>query len=224
VLTTDASNIAIGAILSQGQIGKDLPVAYASRTLNPAEQNYSTIEKELLAIVWATRHFRPYLFGRIFTIVTDHKPLQWLFNLKEPSSRLVRWRLKLEEYDYKIVYKKGKNNTNADALSRIEIHMTENDSILGNPGDINKEIDQYIQNFDQNPPTLEELDTIDDILFTPQNTQTNQSNQTDNNSHILELPQPRQLDDNETVHSAFENPILNIPITENPVNYYSNQI
>src|SRR5699024_8804902 len=59
ILTTDASNFAIGAILSQGEIGKDLPIAYASRSLNNAECHYSTIEKELLAIIWATKHFRP---------------------------------------------------------------------------------------------------------------------------------------------------------------------
>lgn len=76
VLTTDASNFAIGAVLSQGTIGSDKPIAYASRTLNESEINYSTIEKELLAIVWATKYFRPYLFGRKFKIVTDHKPLQ----------------------------------------------------------------------------------------------------------------------------------------------------
>lgn len=89
-LTTDASNFAIGAVLSQGKIGSDLPIAYASRTLNTSETNYSTIEKELLAIVWAVKYFRPYLFGRKFTIVTDHKPLQWLFSLKEPNSKLVK--------------------------------------------------------------------------------------------------------------------------------------
>lgn len=118
VLTTDASNFAIGSVLSQGEIGKDLPIAYASRTLNGAEQNYSTTEKELLAIVWSVNHFRPYLYGTTFTIVTDHKPLTWLFNCKDPGSRLVRWRLKLSEYNYKIIYKPGKINSNADALSR----------------------------------------------------------------------------------------------------------
>lgn len=123
VLTTDASNFAIGAILSQGEVGSDLPVSYASRTLNNHEISYSTIEKEMLAIIWATKQFRPYLYGRKFTIVTDHRPLQWLFTIKEPNSKLVRWRLKLEEYDYKIVYKKGLLNGNADALSRIELNI-----------------------------------------------------------------------------------------------------
>jgi hypothetical protein len=105
ILTTDASNFAIGAILSQGPIGSDQPIAYASRALNSAEGNYSTTEKELLAIVWGTNHFRPYLYGRKFKIVTDHKPLQWLFNVKDPGSRLTRWRLKLEEHEYEIMYK-----------------------------------------------------------------------------------------------------------------------
>ena len=125
ILTTDASNVAIGAVLSQGKIGLDKPICYASRTLTQTEQNYSTIEKELLAIVWASKYFRPYLFGQKFKIVTDHKPLTWLFSLKEPNSKLVRWRLKLEEYDYEIVYKKGTKNTNADALSRIEPEQME---------------------------------------------------------------------------------------------------
>lgn len=118
-LTTDASNFAIGSVLSQGEPPNDLPIAYASRTLNRAESNYSTTERELLSIVWSVKHFRPYLYGRKFVILTDHKPLTWLFNVKDPGSRLVRWRLTLEEYDYKINYKPGKLNNNADALSRI---------------------------------------------------------------------------------------------------------
>lgn len=119
ILTTDASNEGLGAVLSQGEIGKDLPVAFASRTLNKAERNYSTTEKELLAIVWGMRYFRPYLFGRKFVVVTVHKPLTWIMSVKDPGSRLLRWRIKLEEYDYDIVYKKGGQNTNADALSRV---------------------------------------------------------------------------------------------------------
>ena len=119
VLTTDASNEALGAILSQGPIGQDLSISYASRTLNNAEKNYTNTEKELLAIVWGCKQYRPYLYGRKFTIVTDHKQLTWVFNVKDPSSRLLRWRLKLEEYDYQVVYKPGVRNTNADALSRI---------------------------------------------------------------------------------------------------------
>jgi len=125
ILTTDASNVALGAILSQGPIGSDKPICYASRTLNKTEQNYSTIEKELLGIVWATKYFRPYLFGRKFKVITDHKPLTWLFSLKEPNSKLVRWRLKLEEFDYEVIYKKGKENSNVDALSRVELHANE---------------------------------------------------------------------------------------------------
>ena len=114
----------MGPILSQGKIGQDKPIAYASRTLNKAEQNYSTIEKELTSIVWACKHFRPYLLGRTFTIVKDHKPLTWMFSVKDPSSRLLRWRLLLEEYDYTIEYKAGKRYVNADALSRNPVVLT----------------------------------------------------------------------------------------------------
>lgn len=135
ILTSDASTVAIGAVLSQGTIPSDKPIAYASGILNETESRYSTIEKELLAIVWACKHFRPYLYGRKFTIYTHHRPLIWLFSLKEPNSKLVHWRLKLEEYDYKIIYKKGKYNTNADCLSRITLNALEDESVISNPGD-----------------------------------------------------------------------------------------
>ena len=89
-LTCDASNFAIGSVLSQGPIGKDPPIAYASRTLNKAEQNYNTTEKELCAIIWGVKQFRPYLYGQKFNIITDHRALSWLFNIKDPGSRLTR--------------------------------------------------------------------------------------------------------------------------------------
>ena len=117
-LHTDASGYAIGAVLSNNN-GK--PIAYASKTLNKAELNYPTIEKELLALVWAIRHFRPYLYGRKFVVHTDHRPLVYLFSLTDPSSRLTKFRLALEEYLFDIFYIPGKDNLIADALSRIPI-------------------------------------------------------------------------------------------------------
>jgi hypothetical protein len=120
VLTTDASNEVLGTILSQDPIGHDKSVCFASRTLVNAENNYSTTEKELLAIVWGYTLLRQYLYGRKFTIVTDHKPLAWIFNVKDPSWRLLKWRIKLKEYDYEITYKPGTRITNADALNRID--------------------------------------------------------------------------------------------------------
>jgi transcription elongation factor Elf1 len=96
-------------------------VAYASRTLNKAEVKYATVEKELLAIVWACKHFRPYLLGRKFQMVTGHKGLTWIFNVKDPSSKLMRWKLLLVEYDYEIRYRAGVRNCNANSLSRYPV-------------------------------------------------------------------------------------------------------
>jgi len=119
ILFTDAANEGAGAVLSQEQIGKDLPIAYASRKFNKAERNYSTVQNELAASVWGIKHFRPYLYGRKFKIVSDHKPLTWIMSVKDPGSRLLRCRIQLEKYDFEIVYKPGVQNSNADALSRI---------------------------------------------------------------------------------------------------------
>ena len=88
--------------------------------MNTAERNYSTIERELLAIVFAVEKFRYYLYGKPFTIITDHNPLVYLNNITLTSERLTRWRLKLAEYDFNVTYRKGKANGNADAMSRIE--------------------------------------------------------------------------------------------------------
>lgn len=122
ILQTDASGTAVGAVLCNGN---KKPVAYASRPLNKSERNYPTIQKELVAIVWAVKYFRPYLYGRRFIIETDHKPLIYLFSIKDPSSRLLKFRLSLEEYDFEITYIKGKDNVGADALSRIRITVDE---------------------------------------------------------------------------------------------------
>lgn len=119
-VTTDASDVAIGAVLSQGELPYDRPIHFFSRTLNEAQRRYSTIQKELLAIVEAIKNFRPYLYGRFFVLITDHKPLCYLFNMKDCGSRLFRQRLDLLDYNFKILYRPGAQNTVADALSRIE--------------------------------------------------------------------------------------------------------
>jgi hypothetical protein len=95
ILTTDASSEGAGAVLSQGQIGRDLPIAYVSHTFNKAEKNYSTVEKELAAIVWGIKHFRTYQYGRRFKIVSDHKPLTWIMSVKDSRSRFLSWHIQL---------------------------------------------------------------------------------------------------------------------------------
>jgi transposase InsO family protein len=118
IVTTDASQFALGAVLSQKSGEEEYPVAYASRQLNPAETRYSAIERELLGVVWAVEHFRPYLYGRRFQINTDHKPLVWVDRLKESSARVSRWKERLAAYDWTIKHKKGTENVIADWLSR----------------------------------------------------------------------------------------------------------
>ena len=94
-------------------------MAYASRILHKAELNYSTTEREALALAWAVNYFRPYLYGRRFTLITDHCPLSWLKTLPETRGRLARWILVLSEYDWSIRHRAGKQHGNADGLSRI---------------------------------------------------------------------------------------------------------
>lgn len=121
VLFTDASGFACGAVLSQEHQGTYLPVAYASKAFNHAERKKPIIELELLAIHWGIKHFRQYLYGRRFLVKSDHKPLIYLFNMVNPTSKLTRIRLDLTEYDFDIEYLKGSENVTADALSRIDI-------------------------------------------------------------------------------------------------------
>ena len=114
ILQTDASAVGLGAVLEQdGQV-----IAYASRSLTHSERQYSTIQRECLAIVYALKQFRHYLLGRQFKLYTDHAPLQWL-SAQKMEGMLCRWALAMQEYTFQVVYRKGSLNVNADALSRI---------------------------------------------------------------------------------------------------------
>lgn len=118
-LGTDASGSAIGSVLMQEDDGLRKPVAYASRKLIDAETRYSTIERECLAIVWAITKFSRYLYGRKFVVLTDHKPLQFLKSSKHVNSRLMRWSLALQPFNFEIQAIKGSENCGPDFLSRI---------------------------------------------------------------------------------------------------------
>jgi len=118
VVTTDASQFAIGAVLEQKDTNRYRPVAFYSRTLNAAEQKYAAHERELLAIIDTLRTWRAYLHGRPFTVYTDHYPLRYLETQKQLSQRQVRWLESIVSFDFKIIPIKGKTNKVADALSR----------------------------------------------------------------------------------------------------------
>lgn len=136
-LTTDASNFAIGAVLSQERH----PITFISRTLSPTEQNYATNEKEILAIVWALQKLRNYLYGVAdLTIYTDHQSLIHSISEKNPNTKLKRWKNFIAEFGAEIKYKPGFQNIVADALSRHQINNTTIHSMNSSPTEFIKRV------------------------------------------------------------------------------------
>ncbi len=122
-MQTDASDIGLGAVLLQPSRDEQYelqPVAYASRKLTQSEKNFAVIERECLAIVWATLKFQRYLYGKEFTLQTDHQPLRYLKTARLANSRLMRWALLLQPFRFTIEAIKGTQNVGADYLSRLE--------------------------------------------------------------------------------------------------------
>ena len=129
ILETDASGTGLGAVLAQRHAdGLVHPVAYASRSLQPHEKNYGVTELEGLGVVWAVKHFRPYLYGQKCIVYTDHQALKALLNTPQPSGKLARWGMVLQDLDLTIEYRPGRSNANADALSRYPLLTTEDEN------------------------------------------------------------------------------------------------
>lgn len=117
-LDTDASDRAVGAVLSQNQDGKERVIAYMSKTMNRHEQSYCVTRKELLAVVTALRKFHPYLYGQKVLLRTDNAAVSWVRSLKNPTGQTVRWLQEIETYDLTVTHRPGRSHQNADALSR----------------------------------------------------------------------------------------------------------
>ena len=124
-LHADASDIGIGAVLSQDVDGTDKPIAYFSRQLKLAEVRYSVTEQECLVVVEAVRHFRVYLSGQPFPVITDHRSLTYLNAMNDENGRLTRWALALQPYYLEVQHRPGVRHQNADGLSRQSWGHTE---------------------------------------------------------------------------------------------------
>ena len=148
ILETDASGAGLGAILAQKQDdGSVRPIAYASRTLQPHEKRYGATEMEGLGVVWAVKHFRPYLYGHACDLYTDHAALTSLLNTPQPSGKLARWGMAIQELDIRIRHRAGRSNTNADALSRAPIEesvSTMEEEAGGVIANISKEVESEL--------------------------------------------------------------------------------
>ena len=119
ILQTDTSNVGLVAVLTQlDTSGHKRVISYASRTLSGREQNYTAMEKEALAVVFATKHFCVYLSGWKIQLVTDNRALKWLHTIPS-KGRIARWIMDLQEYDFSVTHRSGSSSQNADALSHL---------------------------------------------------------------------------------------------------------
>ena len=124
ILELDACEYGIGCVLTQEYDNRKYVIAYASRTLSNAERNYSSVEREALAIVWATKHFHQYLEGGPVIVRSDCKALEWLKTARDPTGRLARWAMKISPYNIIIQHRPGASNTNGDFMSRYPLPDT----------------------------------------------------------------------------------------------------
>lgn len=118
ILQCDASGYGLGAVLSQEIEGQEHVICYLSRSLTANERKFTTTERECLSVIWAIEKLRCYLEGAKFSVITDHHSLLWLNNLKDPQGRLGRWALRLQQFDFDLIHRKGREHVVPDCLSR----------------------------------------------------------------------------------------------------------
>lgn len=162
----DASDHSISGVISQfnDEAGVDQPIAFASRKLRGAELNYTTTEKECLAVIFSLEKFGQYIDGvEIFDVITDHAALLWLFKQSDLKGRLARWVLKIQQYDFDIVHVKGKNNIVPDAISRFP---NENISLIDvKPVDMDPWYHELRSKIEKTPKKFENYIIKDNKIF-----------------------------------------------------------
>ena len=160
----DGSGFGIGAVILQWRDGNCRIIAYASRLLNKHERNYSVTEIECLALIWAVKKFRLYIWGQKVKIVTDHHALCYLMTKRDLSGRLARWSLTLQEFDIQIVHRSGRLHTDADALSRFPVDGPESEE---------DDLPMYNLNLEDEPPDVKDkqrkCDRLNKIIIGLQN-------------------------------------------------------
>ncbi len=166
ILTTDASQHALGYVLSQVTEAGEKPVAYGSRLLKGAEKNYSNTDREMLAVITGMQHYRSYLYGRHFVVRTDHQAIALINKGKITSQRVCKWVLQTQDYDFEIEYTPATKIRHADALSRVNEDLMSPESLLAS--EKSPEVNHLGDNGEQDPtdktpqdPSPE--DTIGDV-------------------------------------------------------------
>lgn len=166
ILQTDASAYGLGAVLSQIIDREERVICYISRSLSKPERNYTVTERECLSVIWAVHKLRAYLEGYHFTVITDHHSLIWLHNLKEPTGRLARWTLRLQEFDFKIVHRRGKEHVVPDLLSRA---IPDKEAVVNEVANQVEGKDKWyqrmIENVRQNPLRFPQWRIENNVLF-----------------------------------------------------------